>query len=149
MNAYGMHTAVIRADRDVGTAVEQAMTTELQQRGFGLGDGGAVVNTDLNRFYCDWQAGFWSGSAVAELNMNVKVNKPGQDAYTYVRLIRGEGVKKGSQVTSGRGAGNALNRALADGMLRLFKDEEFIQALLKAAGATPPEAASAAAPTQK
>jgi len=90
-----------------------------------------AVATELSKFYSDFKIGFWSGSAVAEVTMNVQVKKA-DGSIGFSRLVTGEGVKENLQLASGSNAKVALDAALKDAVGKLFGDTAFVDALLKA-----------------
>jgi uncharacterized lipoprotein len=136
-NGYGMEMAPILANEDVTVTVRKAIETELRNRGFALSADPAIVQViaDLTRFYNDHKTGFFSGDAVADLIMSVNV-KASDGRVLYGRQIVAQGVEPHTQLATGNNARIALDKALQDGMAKLFGDSEFIAALTKA-GAKP------------
>lgn len=133
-NGYGMEMAPILANEDVAITVRKAIETELRNRGFRLSVDPAIVQViaDLTRFYNDHKTGFFSGDAVADLIMSVNVkSKDGNVLYT--RQIVAQGVEPNTQLATGNNARIALDKALQDGMAKLFGDNDFIAALTKSA----------------
>lgn len=131
-NGYGMEMAAIIAKEDVADTLKKAIEVEHANRGFRLGAGGVTVISELSKFYSDFKIGFWSGSAVAEVIMNVQVKKADGNI-GYSKLVTGEGGKEHLQLASGSNAKVALDAALRDALSKLFRDAGFIDALLKAA----------------
>lgn len=146
-NGYGMEMAPIIATNDVVALVQNAIETELANRGFKLGAGSAVnVTVQLNKFYNDFKVGFWSGNAVAELTMNVMVkNREGLTVHS--ALISVQGTEPSIQLASGGNAQLALDAALKNAMAELFKDSSFTDALLKTGGRPEAAAPQTAAPS--
>jgi uncharacterized lipoprotein YajG len=131
MNGYGMEMAPITATNNVPEFIKHAIETELVNRGFKIGSGNTVtVVGELAKFYNEFKEGFWAGSAVAELNLNVMI-KNGNGTIVYSRLIGGRGIVPNIQMASGENARIALNCALKDGMATLFGDPSFTDTLLK------------------
>lgn len=128
-NGYGMETAAIVAENDVPGLVKSAIEEELKDRGFGIGGGPVKVNVELEKFYCDFKTGFFSGDALAEVVMNVQIKTSG-GAIAFARVMSGEGKEANVQLASGSNAKLALDRALKAAMEKLFKDEAFLQALM-------------------
>ncbi|HWP59587.1 MAG TPA: YajG family lipoprotein [Candidatus Acidoferrales bacterium] len=130
-NGYGMEMAPIIAKEDVATTIATAIESELANRGFIPGAGSVRLLAELQKFYNDFKTGFWSGTAAAELIMNVQIKKS-DGTIVYSRLVAGEGNIPGIQLASGENARNALDAALKDAVAKLFDDGAFIQALFKA-----------------
>ena len=131
-NGYGMEMAAIIAKEDVAITVKNAIEAELANRGFRLGGGEISIVSELSKFYNDFKIGFWSGTAVAEVIMNVQVKKA-DGSLVFSKLVTGEGRKEGLWVASGSNAKVALDSALRDAVDKLFSDAAFIDAMLKAA----------------
>jgi uncharacterized lipoprotein YajG len=120
-NGFGMETAPITANEDVTITIRKAIETELQSRGFLISSNSAIVdiNAELDRFYNDHKTGFMAGDAVADLEMNVSVkSKSGKVVYTS-RLVA-QGVEANTQLMTGENAKKALDKALSNGMTKLF-----------------------------
>jgi uncharacterized lipoprotein len=133
-NGYGMEMAPIIANEDVAITIRKAIETELGNRGFKLSASDAIVQVvaDLTRFYNDHKTGFFSGDAVADLTMSVNV-KSKDGSVLYNRQIVAQGIEPNTQLATGNNARIALEKALQDGMAKLFADNDFIAALTKAA----------------
>src|ERR1017187_5176054 len=131
-NGYGMEMAAIIAKKDVAETLKKAVEVELANRGFHLRGGGVAVAAELSKFYSDFKTGFWSGSAVAEVTMNVQVKKA-DGSIGFSKLVTGAGVKENLQLASGSNAKVALDAALKAAVGKLFGDTAFVDALLKAA----------------
>jgi uncharacterized lipoprotein YajG len=130
-NGYGMEMAAITSQNDPVSVVRQAIEAELRGRGFQIGQSGATVKTEVQKYYCDFKNGFFSGDAVAEVTLSVQVLTSG-GAITYASVIAGEGKEPNVQLASGGNAKLALDRALQDAMDKLFGNQAFLDALLKA-----------------
>jgi uncharacterized lipoprotein len=131
-NGYGMEMAQIIPVEEVSTTFKKAIECELKSRGFSLGNNDALVSidADLTKFYNDFKMGFFSGDAIAELNLGVTVkNKKGDLVFS--RQIVSQGIEPNIQITGGENARLALEKALTEGMQKLFTDKTFISALLK------------------
>ena len=129
-NGYGMEMAAIIAKEDVTETLKKAVEAELANRGFQVSGGGVAVIAELSKFYSDFKTGFFSGSAVAELTMNVQVKKS-DGSIAFSKLVTGEGGKENLQLASGSNAKIALDSALKDAVAKLFVDTAFVEALLK------------------
>ena len=123
-NGYGMEMAPIVASNDVPQFVKQAIEKELANRGFSIGQGGTVANIQLLRFYSDFKVGFWSGDAVAEVDMMVAVRG-------YTRHVNGLYKKGGVMLASGGNAKEALEAALTDAISKLLNDKAFVDTLVR------------------
>jgi len=129
-NGFGSEMAPILANNDVAEVLQGAIETELKQRGFAISDGSMHVVAKLSKFYCDFKTGFWSGNAVAEVTMNVQVNRP-DGSIAYSKMVAGEGTITHIQIYSEGNAQMALNAALQDSVAKLFADPAFVDVLLK------------------
>ncbi len=126
-------TAMITATRSVPMTVCRALERELENSGYILGTGGAVVQVKLERFYNEWVTGFFFGSAVANFRMTVTVLSDKDTAKQfYVTSINGTGIHKNCQLASGANAGMALTSALTQGMHRLMGDSRFSASIMEA-----------------
>ncbi|MCX7100941.1 MAG: YajG family lipoprotein [Methylobacter sp.] len=130
-NGYGMEMAPILATEDVTVTVRRAIEQELRARGFPLSSDAALVQiaADLTRFYNDHKIGFFSGDAVADLDMSVIVKSKKGDLL-YSQRVVAQGTEPNTQLASGENAKLALNRALENGMKSLFEDQAFLSALM-------------------
>lgn len=130
-NGYGMEMVPILATEDVAVTVRRAIEQELRARGFPLSSDAALVQieADLTRFYNDHKVGFFSGHAVADLDMSVIVKSKKGDLLYSLRVVA-QGTEPNTQLASGENAKLALNRALENGMKSLFEDQAFLSALM-------------------
>lgn len=129
-NGYGMEMAPISAANDVPILIKNAIRTALAKRGYQVGDTGLLVRVGLVKFMNDFKMGFWTGTAVGELIMNVEVRKnSGQIIYS--KSVVGQGINSGEVIAGGSGAKTALELALQDGVAKLVDDPSFTQALLR------------------
>lgn len=134
-NGYGMEMARIVPVEDVNVTFKKAIEYELKSRGFSLGQDDALVtiDADLTKYYNDFKMGFFAGDAVAELNMGVTIkNKKGDLVYS--RQFVAQGTESNIQIAGGENARLALEKALSEGMKKLFADQTFIATLLKSKG---------------
>lgn len=132
-NGYGMEMAQITSAEDVGGLLKRAIESELENRGFQSRPGGAVVVAELRRFYSDFKVGFFSGEAVADLVMDVRVSRP-DGKPTYSTHIEAEGIQEGVMLMGGDNAKVALDAALKNAMGKLFALKEFIDGVFSAGG---------------
>lgn len=135
-NGYGMEMAPITASEDIAVTIRKAIEQELQSRGFSVGTDMAQVKiaADVTRFHNDFKMGFFTGDAVADLNMSVMVKaKNGNQLYT--KQIVAQGMEPNTQLATGNNASIALGRALENAMKILFEDQSFLSALVASSGA--------------
>ena len=130
-NGYGMEMAAITAVEDVAVTIRQAIEQELRIRGFQLASTDALVQiaADITRFYNDHKTGFFSGDAIADLNMSVTVKSKGGNLL-YSRQIVAQGIEEHTQLATGNNARLALDKALQNGMKMLFEDQKFLATLV-------------------
>lgn len=130
-NGFGKEMAAILANEDVTVTIRGAIEQELQSRGFSIGNEALVsVIADLTRFWNDHKMGFFSGDAIADLNMSILI-KDKKGTILYSRHIQAQGIEPNNQLASGENARVALNNALEKGLKLLFEDQTFIAALLE------------------
>lgn len=129
-NGFGMEMAPIIAQEDVADTLKKAIEAELANRGFRLNDGMVAIATELRKFYSDFKVGFWSGSALAEVTMDIQVKKP-DGSLSFSKRVAGKSRKDRLMLASGENAKAALDDALKDAIAKLFADSEFIKALLQ------------------
>jgi len=134
-NGYGMEMAAIMAQEDVPETVQKAIEVELENRGFHLATNHLTVVAELSKFYNDFKIGFFAGDAKAEVTMNVQVRNPSGNI-VYSKLITGEGLNPNIQLSSGKNAKIALDAALNDAIANLFREQAFIDSLVKSANLT-------------
>jgi len=134
-NGYGMENGRHHRDQRRRQSFAERNRNRTERPRFDVAGGTILVATELSKFYSDFKTGFWSGSAAAELVMNVQVKAP-EGAILFSKLITGEGTKPKLQVASGKNAQFALEAALKDAVIKLFNDSAFTDALFKAAKAT-------------
>jgi len=128
-NGYGMETAEIIATNDVALVLSKALETELSARGFKIQPGSAKLDVELNKCLNDFKMGMWSGSAIAELVINVQLKKA-DGTIAYTRLLSTEAQNTGIQLSSGENAKIALERAFQNSIRVLMEDKQFIDTLL-------------------
>ena len=129
-NGYGMEMAPIIATNDVAGLMKDALQTELSNRGFSCGGNAITIVAGLSKFYSDFKTGFFSGSAAAEVMMNVQV-KNADGTIVFATVVAGEGANPSLQIMSGENARIALEAALKDAVSKLVGDPAFIDSLLK------------------
>ncbi len=130
-NGYGMEMAAIRSTNSPVDLVKSALEQELKTRGFLLGQGDAVVQARLLRFYNDYKLGMFSGDAAADVSIMLEV-KDASGSVVYSRPIQVQGVLSGVQIANGSNAKEALEIGLTNAMTHVRADKAFFDALVKA-----------------
>jgi uncharacterized lipoprotein YajG len=138
-NGYGMEMAAITASNDIPATVADAIKGQLSARGFKIGGGGADVSVEVLKFYNDFKNGFFSGDAVADVALNVKVLRPDK-TIAYAKFYDASGTEPNIQLASGSNARLALIAALRNAINSVVSDPEFIAAVLSV---RPPNASAA------
>jgi uncharacterized lipoprotein YajG len=125
---YDFLGAII-VQNDITDTVSRAIQSELQSRGFSLGEGSVVILSQITRFYNEFKG--FPEKAVSEVTMNIQVkNKSGSIVFT--KVVSGEGVNSDVLLRTGENAKVALDAALKDAIRQLFDDDAFFTALYKA-----------------
>jgi uncharacterized lipoprotein YajG len=133
INGFGMETAPIVSRGDVIALVENAIETELTDRGFKLNaTNGVSLVAELSTFRNHFKVGFWAGDAVADITLEITV-KNVAGTIVYNKLVQGQGMNENIQLATGSNAKVALEAALSDAMTKMFSDQAFIDALLQPA----------------
>lgn len=130
-NGYGMEMASIIAENDVTQLLQTAIEVELISRGFVSGDV-VLVFAELQKFYNDFKTGMWSGTALAEVTMNIQIRKR-DGSILFSKVISAEGKNAGIQIASGENARIALNEALKNSVTILMAEKAFLDAIFVAA----------------
>jgi uncharacterized lipoprotein YajG len=125
---YGVELASIKLRGNLADAIENAIAAELNQFGYGVGEGDPVIEVEIQRFYNDFKRGFVKSRGVAELFLGVHVKKM-DGAIVYSKNIIGLGENGNVWIQSGENAKIALESALTDAIHKLIKDQYFRQAL--------------------
>jgi len=131
-NGWGMDMASIVADKDISETIKSAIESELTNRGFALGPNNVLIEVVVSQFNNHFKAGFFSGTAVAEIVMNVTVKKP-DGSIAYAKLVDAQGTEENIQLASGHNAKKALESALNNAMINLFSDSGFVNSIVQAA----------------
>ncbi len=134
-NGWGMEAASIVASNDVAKVLQDGLHAELAARGFQPGAGTAHVGVELVKLMNVFEMGFTSVDANAEIIMNVSV-RGGDGVPLWGKQVVAMGANPGGLLAGGTLAKVALDRALKAGVMSLMSDGAFIDALLKAGGAT-------------
>lgn len=128
-NGYGMEMAAIVSNRPIGNIIQDAISSELQRRGFTIGPSRVVVTAEVIRFRSNFETGFFSADSRADVTISVQV-RSAAGGIVYTRTISGEARETGVQIMGGKNAKASLERALPDTIDRLMGDPAFIQALV-------------------
>ena len=130
-NGYGMEMANIVATNDIPQTIGSAVERELSSLGYTVGTGGCRVDVEISRFYSDFKSGFFSGDAVADAAVNVKVF--GVDGkIAYAKSYVGNGIEPDIQLASGSNARAALMKAMSDVVGNIVNDKQLQAAILAA-----------------
>ena len=130
-NGYGSELGAIALNQDVSTLIENAIETELRNRGYKLEGGKVVVQVEVHDFYNRFQTGFWSGTATSSVRLNVKIKDAGGN-FIFSEMIAGQGTKESVQMMTGKNAKPTLEEALKNAMTSLFARDDFYAAIAKA-----------------
>lgn len=132
VNGYGQEMGAIISNQDVPGLVKNALETEMHDRGYPIDASGVAVLCEIYDFYNKFQTGFWSGTAVANVRLNIKVrNRDG--SYIFSEMVRGEGRTEKIQLATGSNAKPALDKALRAALDALFQRHDFYESIQKAA----------------
>jgi uncharacterized lipoprotein len=138
INGYGMEMAPIIATNDVLAEAQEAITTDLRGRGFRFGGTDGRLELEFTRFFSRFQWGFWSGTANAEILMNLRLLAP-DGRLVHASSYNAQGVIPGIQLAGGDNARLALEAALARLIQLVGDDQELQRAITTLAPApTPP-----------
>lgn len=136
-NGYGMEMAAIVARNDVVEEVRAAVGAVLTAQGFAITGGAGEVRVELLRFFNDFKVGFWSGTAEADVSINLRV-LDASGAMLYSRVVTVTGINPGVVIASGTNAQRALVDGLNHMMAAVASDEEFRRAMLRLAPTADP-----------
>lgn len=130
-NGFGVEMAAIVSKRGVKSMVTDAFRTELELRGFSVGESPVTVRTDIHKFYSDFKVGFFAGESVGEVTFFVQVE--GLNSKTFhANTYTGEGEITGVMLMGGENAKKSIELAFATTVQKVMMDERFIQAILEA-----------------
>ena len=143
-NGYGMELAAIIASNDVIDETRRGVEAVFGAQGFRTSGGEGSVDIEVLRFYSDFKLGFFSGSAEAEISVNVRVTRPGGElAYTQTYTV--QGLNQPLMVMTGSNARIALENGLNALLATIAADGGLSRAVL--ALAPPPQPRPARRPT--
>ncbi|WP_203069876.1 YajG family lipoprotein [Falsiroseomonas ponticola] len=141
-NGYGMEMAPIIATNDVIAETRQAVIGEFEARGFRIGGTDGRVEVEVLRFHSEFRAGFWSGVAAADLQVNVKITDP-TGRIVFTRTFTAEGLNPNIQIASGENARIALEAGLQRLIRQIGDDPDLARALMALAPPAPVPAPTA------
>ena len=130
-NGYGMEMAPIVASNDIAQSVAAAIQQELAAEGYKIGPGHARLEIEVVKFYNDFKPGFFSGDAVADVALNVKVVAANGDLI-YAKFYDGGGTEPNIMMYGGDNARAALVKAFGNTIHSVVSDPALQQALQKA-----------------
>ena len=134
-NTYGMEMGAIRPERPVSDIVRDALTQEFERRGFHIEPGQRLVTIAVDRFYNDFDIGFWAVTAKGDVQLTVTVADPA-GAQLFNRPYAGTS-EDSSLAFGSSAAGRTVGEALKDALAKLFADPDFMKALAVSAPARP------------
>jgi len=129
-NGYGMEAAAITSKNDIIETTRSAVQQELAARGFKTGPNGLDVHVDVLTFYSDFKLGLFSGDAVADFVVNLKVSAP-DGRVIYSSIYQVQGAQHDILMMSGPNAQAALVDAMGLGVAKIIQDDKLTAALLK------------------
>jgi uncharacterized lipoprotein YajG len=141
-NGYGMEMAPILANNDIPQTVGMTVEQELKAQGFQIGPGHAVLSVDVIRIYNDFKIGFFSGDAIADVEIHVTVRDPA-NSIVFVADYEGAGNEADVLMASGSNARAALIKAFQNTLNTLVSDHGLQAAILAAQTPKAPAAGSA------
>jgi uncharacterized lipoprotein YajG len=130
-NGYGMEMAAILATNDIPQTVTGALTQTLTAEGYRIGPGHAAMAIDVLRFYNDFKIGFFSGDALADVELMVTIRDPANNI-VFSRNYVGEGKEADVMLASGSNARAALIRAFQN-VVNSIAGDQALHAAIKAA----------------
>jgi uncharacterized lipoprotein YajG len=134
-DSTGAPIAPILATSSVTDTLEQAIASGLATRGFNvIASAPVTIAVDIRQFDCQFQHGTLSGSASAQMAIDVQVARTGGKPL-YSQRFTGAGSSSGFESASSDNAKPALDRALSAAVNQLINDPGFIGALDRASRA--------------
>ncbi len=130
-NGRGMNATPIVASQNVVAVVRDAISAELAQRGFRIGQGGTSLVIEIAAFYNDFRFSYASGDSVAAVAFNARV-QAADGRVTFERLVVGRSHLHAVPFATPDEAKRALELALSDAVEQLLGQPQFLSALLGA-----------------
>jgi len=130
-NGYGMEMAPIVATNDIPQTVAGALEQTLRAEGYRIEPGHAALTVDVLQFYNDFKIGFFSGDALADVELSVTVRNPA-NAIVFTRTYDGSGKEADIMMASGSNARAALIKAFQNCVNSIAGDQT-LHAAIKAA----------------
>jgi uncharacterized lipoprotein YajG len=138
--ASGAAQAPITSTNSVTDVVHSALREGLETRGFNVGTGSVTMRIGIARFTTLYNSGLLGGASDTYVELNVQVVTA--DGKTiFQKSYTGRGQPAGMQMSSGRGAAEALDDALDQAVTTMLSDAGLTDALIAAAEAhrAPPQ----------
>jgi uncharacterized lipoprotein YajG len=132
----GTAEAPITSTNAVTDVVRSAVRAGLETRGFNVGTGRVAMRIGIARFTTLYQSGLLGGASDTYVELNVQIATA--DGKTiYRNSYTGRGKPQGMQMSSGRGAAEALDDALDQAVTTMLTDSRLMGALVAAAATHP------------
>ena len=128
-NHQGTEIAPIIAMNNVPDAIKGSIEAELRNRGFNLQTGGVTVELTIQKFYNDFQPGFWARKANTATAFKLRVI--GSDGSEVLIKNMADEWSKPVLCMSAKRAEMVLDKALRESVQNLFHDADFLNALVK------------------
>lgn len=132
-NYKGTETAPILLEESLTDTVSAAVITELVNRGFEIGPGGATVELEILKFYCTFSKGRMVRTASSEAVLRATVRAPDLTVMLRKEVVS-TASRKNVQRASGKAARIVLQEVLGMSVQRLVDDSDFTAAIIRAAG---------------
>jgi uncharacterized lipoprotein YajG len=133
----GAAEAPITSTNDVTDVVHSGVRSGLETRGFNVGTGSVTMTIEIARFTTLYNSGLMGGASDTYVELNVQVTSAtGVTNFQHSYLGRGQG--PGMEMSSGRGAAEALDDALDQAITAMLTDSRLMDALVGAAEMRPP-----------
>ena len=125
LSGFDRELVHIVTNQNVAEILQNAITWELQQRGFTIAYGGKNIEIEICKFRNNFKAEAFSISADSETILNVTMNK-NDGMILYAKTVIGCGEEASCFRLSGKNTSMALERSLYDAVQKLVNDPEFI-----------------------
>jgi uncharacterized lipoprotein YajG len=128
----GVAESPITSTNDVTEVVHSAVRSGLETRGFNVGTGSVAMRIAIRRFTTLYQAGLLGGASDTYVELSVQVASASGKTI-FQKSYTGSGQQPGMQMSSGRGAAEALDDALDQAITTMLTDSNLMNALVAAA----------------
>ena len=126
LDGYGADAAPIRASRPITDIVRDAMSQELEHRGFSLAPNARLVSIRVDNFYSNYVNGTFPSVAAGDVKLAVMVADGSRPLYSNIY----DGRSNGSVlIAAGNNAAESVAKALQDAIGQMFSDPAFVSAL--------------------